>query len=458
MTPAVANLTAPGRILVSCREYDPIEVQPGHVLRSDGTLRVAADVMNRYVMTDFKSGKLRLLARGVSGIFALTDEVSVQVRPRFPLTNLTHMVTVCGYVPTALEALRPYKVTDRWHDWMLDVVTDALLIAVETVEERGLLRTYRRRTDSSSYPHGHIETAMTVNRFATRGVNHKAVYSWWEKTPDNPVNRCLKEALAFLHRRYRTRQLSGDIRIRIARLGNVLRLLEEVSHDHHRECLGDAIVRGTAALPESRSYYRAALDLAVAVLDGRGLDLDTDPGAGAVSAGSLLVKTEDLFEDFVRLSLQRALADHPELSILDGNISPGRCLLYQDLAPEESQTLPPHTGVGGGPAPAATPDILFARRGGSVPLVADVKYTNVTRHAGRSELEQVMVYGVRYGSPVVLTIHPCRQNVTAGLVISGRIGGILVAQYRVNLAADDLDAEMLTMAESLTGLITAAGG
>lgn len=453
MTSSVAHLIAPGRTLLPCKEYAEIEVAPHQVLRSDGTLRVSGEVLNRYVTTDFKDGKLRFLARGVSGIFALTDEVSVQVRPRFPLTNLTHMVSVCGYVPTALAALRPYRITDQSQDWMLDVVTEAVLIAVETIEERGLLRTYHRRTDSSSYPHGRIEMTATINRFASRGINHRAVYSWFEKTSDTPANRCLKAAVTFLHQQYRSRQLSAEVRTRIARLGNALRLLEEVSEDRHRKCLDDPVVRGAAPLPEARLYYRPALDLAAAVLSGRGLDLDLDPTTESVSAGSLLVKTEDLFESFVRLSLQRALMDHPELAVLDGNTSPGKRSLYAAITDAEKQSLPSHTGVGTGTDPNATPDVLFTRSDGSVPLVADVKYTNVTRYADRAELEQVMVYGVRYSSPVVLTIHPRRNNAVGGLVVSGRIGDILVVQYRVDLAANDLDAEMAAMAQSLIELI-----
>jgi 5-methylcytosine-specific restriction enzyme subunit McrC len=174
-----------------------------------------------------------------------------------------------------------------------------------------------------------------------------------------------------------------------------------------------------------------------------------------MSVGSLLVKTEDLFESFVRLSLQRVLADHPELVVLDGNIEPGRRSLYGPLAPDEAESLPDHRPVPAGNVHTTTPDILFTRSGGSVPLVADVKYTNVTRYAERDELEQVMLYGVRYASPVALTIHPRRKNADAGLVIAGRIGPMLIAQYRVDLAADDLDSEMATMAYTLAELIAA---
>lgn len=453
MTAPALHLTAAGRQLVPCREYGEIDVAPDRLIRADGTLRIADEVLKQYVTCDFKGGRLRLRAKGVSGVFALTDDITVQVRPRFPLTNLTHMVSVCGYAPTALEAVREYKLTDDWQDWMLDVVTDSLLVAVRTIEELGLLRTYRRRTDDGSYPHGRIEMSATMNKFAARGVDHKAVYSWWEKTPDNPANRCIRAAIWRLYRLNRTRPLSGAVRPRIARLGNALRLLEEVSNDPHNECLEDPVVRGCAPLPEARLYYRPGLDLAVAVLRGQSFDLDAR--TGNIAAGSLLVKTEDLFEDFVRLSLQRALADHPELTVLDGNVSPGKRSLYQHLTPAELDSLPDHTPIPPDASLTAKPDVLFIRTDRSIPLVADVKYTKVTRYAERKELEQVMLYGIRYASPVAVTIHPRQRDADRGLVIAGRIGGVLVAQYRVDLAASDLDSEMTAMAASLANLVVA---
>lgn len=454
VTSARMHLSAPDRRLVQCKEYGEIDVSADDVLASDGTLRIPDDVLNHYVATDFKAGVLRVRALGVSGIFALTDEISVQVRPRFPLTNLTHMVSVCGYLPTALPAMRTYRTTDRLEDWVLDVVADAFLVAIETIEELGLLRTYHRRSDGSSFPHGRIEMSATVNRYASRGIDHKAAFSWFEKTADNPPNRCLRAAALHLHGKCGSRQLGPGGRERISRLGNALHLLDEASDDRLHSFLDDSLVRGSAELPDSRAYYRPALDLAVAALSGHGLDLDT--GSGSLSVGSLLIKTEDLFEDFVRLSLERALASHPDLAVLDGNVNPGKRFLYEKAPAEALRSLPEHSNVSDekGKPPEANPDVLFvSSANGSFPLVADVKYTNVTKYADRSELEQVMVYGVRYRSPVVVTIHPRRQSTAGGLIVSGKIGDILVTQYRVDLAAEDLDAEMDAMAQSLSDLV-----
>lgn len=439
---------------IPCREYGPIPVDPSSVLGPDGRLALVPGVLNKYVRADFKDNELRLSAKGVTGLIPLTDRLTIQVRPRFPLRNLTHMVSVCGYVPTFLPALREYTSTDQWTEWLLDVMADALLAAFDTIALNGLLRTYRRRTENGSYPHGRINTTASMLQYASRGINHRVEYSWFERTIDNAPNRCLKSAVALLHGRYVHAERHGGVRERVARLGEAMRVLEHVTLEELRPfSLDDPQVRGTVPLPESRAYYRPALELAVAILTRRGISLDAH--TGNVSVPTLLVKTEDLFEEFVRLSLTEEMADHPNLSVLDGNKEPGRAVLYEDMADEERAALFPSHEVPSANAstPDANPDVVFRLDDGSHPVIADVKYTEVKDYADRSEVEQVMLYAVRYRSPVALTIHPRRAGAKKGLHIVGRIGSIVVGQYRVDLGAEDLEAEMKEMATRISDLV-----
>ncbi|MCZ1073310.1 5-methylcytosine restriction system specificity protein McrC [Rhodococcus sp. A5(2022)] len=446
------SFTAPNRKVIHAREYGLIDVEPADVLGPDGRLVLTPGVLNKYVRADFKNNELRLMAKGVTGLIPLTDRLTVQVRPRFPVRNLTHMVSVCGYVPTVVSALREYTSTDRFSDWMLDVMADALLAAFDVITLNGLLRTYHRRTEVSSYPHGRIDTTATVLRYSSRGVNHQAQYSWFERTTDNPPNRCLKSAMAQLHAHYLRLDRHSGVRERISRLGEAMRVLHSVTRESRLFSLEDPQVRGTVPLPETRSYYRPALELALAILTRRGISLDAS--TGTVQMQSLLVKTEDLFEEFVRLSLQDALADQTGLSVLDGNKDPGALSLYEQLTDTDRGVLPEH-GVPAisGRARDANPDIVFRLDSGSHPLVADVKYTEVTDFADRSEVEQVVLYGLRYRAPVALTIHPRRGGATKGLHVAGRIGSVIVAQYRVDLGAEDLEIEMEHMAVQISELI-----
>lgn len=443
----------PDREPIPCKEYGLIDVDPSDVLGPDGRLALAPGVLNKYVRADFdKDNQVRLMAKGVTGLIPLTDRLTIQVRPRFPLRNLTHMVSVCGYAPTVLPALREYKSTDQWADWLLDVMADALLAAFDTITLNGLLRTYRRRIETGSYPHGRINTTASMLRYAARAVNHRAEYSWFERTIDNAPNRCLKSAIATLHGRYVRAERHGGVRERVARLGEAMRVLEGVTLEARPFSLDDPQVRGTLPLPESRSYYRPALELAVAILTRRGISLDAR--TGTVSMPSLLVKTEDLFEEFVRLSLTEALADHPNLTVLDGNKDPGLLPLYEDMSEAERAAFPDHeVPSANANTPDANPDVVFRLDDGSHPVIADAKYTVVKEYAERSEVEQVMLYAVRYRSPIALTIHPRRGGAKKGLHIVGRIGSIVVGQYRVDLGAEDLETEMDEMAAGISDLI-----
>lgn len=452
MTVAAAVPSLTQRRVVACPEYGRIQVDPAEVLRADGRLALAPGVLDRYVRADFKDSEVRLFALGVTGLFPLTDAITVQVRPRFPLHNLTHMVSTCGYVPTALSALREYRPTGTSDDWLLEVMADSLLAGLDAIAANGLLRAYRRRAEVSAYPHGRIDVTNTVLRQAARGVRHRADYSWFERTVDNPPNRCLKSAVTHLYRRYVDAPRRSGTQARIERLGDALHLLRNVTTETRPTTLSDAEVRGSRLLPGARAYYRPVLDLAVAILTGRGISLDA-PGS-SVSLPSLLVKTDDLFEDYVRLSLQRAFNLDDVVRVLDGNVDPGKVPLYEEQPKPTHHRLPPHVSLSGG-TENAEPDLVFRAADGSHPLVADVKYTNVKRHADRSEVEQVVLYGVRYRSPVVMTIHPRRADSTKGLHLSGHIGSLIIMQYRVDLGAEDLEGEMRDLAQSIRVLISA---
>lgn len=440
--------------LRSAKEYGVIEVFPEEVMTPEGKLLIYEKLIDKYVKVDFKWGKIRVSAKGVSGVFPLTERITVQVRPRFPVRNLSHMVSACGYEPAVLESLRQYSSAERYEDWMLNVLTDAYLVAMERIAEQGFLRTYDQRSIGGSYPHGRIKMSETVNKFASRGVFHRAEYSWFEKSMDNVVNQCLRAACVHLYLRHRNSALNSDSRVRSSRLNNILSLLEEVTDVPEGEFIYDPVVRGVLMLPDARSYYRQALDLSLAILESSGFDIDA--WQGNLQAGSLLIKTEDLFEDFVRLSLQQEFARHERIDVLDGNAE-GQLPLFEPIEHAPTGSNWPKYLTVKGPSRAATPDIVFRNIvDHDVPLVADAKFTSVVDHAGRSELEQVVTYGARYQSPIAMTIHPRKSNTTGGLVFSGRIGNVLVAQYRVDLGAENLDSEMADMANAIAELIESA--
>ncbi|MBN7535251.1 hypothetical protein I3U85_13725 [Mycobacteroides abscessus subsp. abscessus] len=438
-------------------EYEDLPVSFGDVHDEAGVLDLDPGVLGTYVTADYQKGRFRLRALGGVGVIRLNARVVVCVRPRFQISSLTHMVSACGYEPTAVTALREYDTTQKWTDWMRDLQADALLAAVGDIGARGLLRDYRSRSESSSFPHGRINVGSTIMRHRARGVGYKARYSWFERTADNLPNRLIKAALVDLWRHYQQGPLRRGVQRRIGGLLTALHQFVDVTGPPQRKADLDRLTRWNGPIPANRSYYRSAVEIARAVLTRRGVDLDR-LGTGYLLP-SLVIHADELFELFVRSSLQREFARRQiPVAVLDGNLQEGRLELYENLNPDQS--LPAGTSA----IPIlrspqhAEPDLVFRTADGRCPLVGDVKYTNIgaSGYTDRKEVEQVVVYGHRYRSPLTLTVHPATSG-ESGLFVAGRIGDVTVLQYRCNLNAADLDVEMSRMAARLAALLGYAG-
>ncbi|MGA4779810.1 5-methylcytosine restriction system specificity protein McrC [Cellulosimicrobium sp. AB352] len=451
--------TDTGLVVRSAREYGEVDLEPSDILDADGNLLVLEWVRDRYVTASFRKGRPYIQALGVCGVFPLTDRVIVHVQPRFPSENMTRMVNACGYVPTAIRAFRTYGVDEEASAWISDTLADSFLDTLDVIRQRGLMKEYVRESESSSFPHGRIDSTKTMQRLASRGIKHRAAYSWWERSADITVNRCLRAALRKLHARYdrtsgpgqrrQRRQFAKGERHRMARIASGMSLLRYVQDDPNHMCLRDRRVRGLQELPEPRSYYRAALDLAVAILMDRGVDLDR-PGA-TLRLPSVVINSETLFEEYIRTSLKDRFADLG-VEVVDGNQAEGHLPLYTEPTAAMTGLVPEAPAWKETPA-KTQPDVLFRDFRGRVPLVADVKYTLVTDSAKRASVEQVILYAVRYGCRVAMTIHPRPHGGEAGLRVSGRIGDVLVLQYRIDLSALDFAEETERMVSSFRRLL-----
>ncbi|MBO0985004.1 hypothetical protein [Rathayibacter sp. SD072] len=426
-----------------CREYGFIPVQRDEIMTPDGKLDIYESVAKLNAFTvDFKGSELRLQAGGIVGIVPINDQIVLRITPRTPMSNLTRMVQRSGYEAFALDALRTYTTASTVSDWVLDIYADSLIRHCDEIRNRGLYRTYIRKTDSGSRPHGHLDIANTVRHFAARGITTKAEFSWFERTTDNAYNRCLKAALSKLHRRYvGPRRGIADSQRRVRLLASLLRAFTDVEIDPQQRYLEDPVVAGLAEPPASRTYYREPLRLAVAVLTDRGISLDE--GTGDVKLPSMLLNMGDLFEAYVRTTLHRVATDRSwPVSILDGN-KDGKIPLYQ--SPDIPRVLDGVNHVAlvkTETSPNATPDIVFQRDDGTIPLVAELKNTLMKGTLPeRSEVNQAVTYATRYGTTNVLLVHPKTDKHAGGLHLIGDVGAVSVFDYRYDLAAADLDAE-----------------
>lgn len=395
-----------------------------------------------------------LHARGVVGLLPLAEGLAVLVRPKFP-ASITAMVEACGWPPVPISVLREYQPYGDASDWMLTRLVHEYLDAVEVLLDQGLIRNYVRKRTSTSSPKGRLLSGATVSTLSVRGIDYKVAVEHFERTEENPPNQAIMEAIKWSRSWSEKQRKMGDHK----RAGRLLAAFQSVPPDLDRNFLSDPHVLGQRQLPESRSAYRRALTLAVALLERRGFSLDA--AEGSLGLTSLLVKTDGLFEEYVRLRLRDHLAGR-SLVVLDGNkLAPPIPLFDRvdtsGLLDGAGQEIPLLHGRGN----KINPDILITDSDGEACMVIDVKYKAVkdqsgaeTAHADRAAIEQCVTYGLRLGCDRVMSIHPTLEGQSSGLFVSGRVGPIMVFQYRLSLGTQDLEAETAAMARSIERVMT----
>lgn len=447
-------------VIVDCEEYDLIEVDPDLWMSAGHQAVFNSEIDGRDILrASFSKGVLRLQATSYIGVIPINDRLIVRVRPRVPIGNLTRMVKDTGHRLLPLSALREYAGRGTADDWLMDLYADALLDHIDVALDSGLLRTYERKEDEGHFPHGRIDFTRTLQRFAARGIPNKAAFSWHERQIDTPENRCVKAAMETIHahlRKKRAQQRKGD-RAKLARLAGQLRAFEEVSDDPELRFLTDPHVLGLAQLPDPRAYYRPLLDLAVLIAQGTGIGLEL--GGADVRISSLLIDTNNLFENFVRISLSRhAAKDGWPVNVLDGNTT-GRVDLYHVPVPPPAPLGVPMQALASTDPGKAQPDIVLSTPEGGVVLIAEVKNTTHGKKAQttnvlpeRGEVEQAVTYALRYGLEFTLLIHPWTRGVK-GLIYVGRVRTIDVYDYRLDLSsAANIDAAIADMAQAVAAL------
>ena len=444
--------------VVECAEYGHINIDTSLWLTEGHGTKFDSEIDGRDILrASFKNGVVTLQATSYVGVIPLNDHVVVRVKPRVPIANLTRMVIETGHDVLPLKAFREYSGQGTADDWAMDIYADALLDHVDTILDRGLLRAYDRREGEGHFPHGRIDFTRTLQRFAARGVDNKAAYTWFERTVDTPANRCIKAAMEAVHEhlsKTRSKPRKGD-RGKLARLAGQFHAFEEVAEDPESRFLDDPEVLGLVPLPDPRAYYRPVLDLSILILQSIGIALEL--GGNDVQLSSLLIDTNTLFENFVRVSLaKQAKQQSWPVDVLDGNTE-GKVDLYDVPEKLPAPLGKPMQAVASRDPGKAQPDVVLRALDGSFPLITEVKNTVTSDGAlpDRSHVEQAVTYALRYDLKFTLLIHPWITG-TKGLVYVGRIRSIDVYDYRLDLSSDagttDALADMAATVACLAGL------
>lgn len=391
------------------------------LLDSSGRLRLNPEIENGdYFSVSLKAGRLTLLARGMVGYIPLNDQIMVYVRPRVPVSNLSHVIQVAGHRPTVLSVVREYTTGGEWNESLLDLYAGALANHIDEILSLGFYREYVRREEDSSFPRGRVLQHRTAQRLRSRGIGHRVTATSYERSPDNPPNRTLKYATWLLATRYKTLIQRALHR----RLCASFSAFDRVALDHTRSFLEEGQVLGGQSMPAVRWYYRDALAVALAII--RQQPILVESLWGSIRMPSIVVNMNVVFEAYLRnvLDLHARSNGWPN-SVLDGNTDGAKPLFSTPGSPK------------------ATPDVVIRNRRGFTPMVLEIKNVPVQGvFSKRDAIEQAVTYAVSFRSDSVVLVHPrASEDQIGGMHFLGTIGGVAVYQYRFDLGADDLAKE-----------------
>lgn len=372
---------------------------------------------------------LTLTAGPFIGLIPLTPTVSIDVKPKLPISNFARVLDAARGSLSAITGVdRLYLSNDLASNSVLEFMAANLLDALRPVHENGLLKDYVRVSETTGSPRGRIDLSSTMTRTWSQGLKHKVVAQRFEQTSDIPVNRLIKTAL---------RTSLARIRPQSDKARELIVALNRAFFDLPSG-IGDMTARDfdvakhmlmAKLLPDTRAYYGRALEIAIMIMSNRGIALQ-DQGSD-VMLDSFIVNFETMFEDYLRRVLQMR-ADPAQIRVRDGNHE-GKKSLFDDKKD-----------------PPAQPDIVVSSIATGRKIIAEVKYKEKPK---REDYNQAITYAVTYRTDRSILVHQNAPGAPKGLKHIGTMNGIVLDAYAFDLGNEDLDAEEAAFADLILGAV-----
>ena len=173
-----------------------------------------------------------------------------------------------------------------------------------------------------------------------------------------------------------------------------------------------------------------------------------DVGLSIRSAGkaailpSILIDMSKVFEEYMRVVLARGLSDDPRISVRDGNKG-------GDDGAKTKLFDPVRAGLKN---PPVTPDIVI-NVDDEPKLIIDAKYKSAPDVPDRPDINQVVLYGAKYGASQVMLLHADREEGRDHVELCGDVGAFKVYNGLVDLEAGDIEAEEASFVAQIRALI-----
>ena len=348
---------------ISLREYK----SSGSLELSDRALRTLRTDVNtggteRIRLSFDEDGRAQLTATQYVGLVSLSENVTIEIRPKAAGTNLLHLLRYAqGVESTTIEQSTAMRTGSTFID-TLGFLFDAEL---QRVVDRGLYREYQQTSGTERYVRGRLDVQQQLQRHGTTPTAFECTYD--DHTYDTVTNRALLYATTVLLR------LVSDASLRKSLRQKQQSLRRQVTLTPVRPVELEGI-----QLTRLNDYYANALRLTRFILQNLFIE---DLQQGSSSTFSLLVDMNRIFEKVIERALTEVVAEWDGWSVRSQETS--RALI-----------------TGGSKQVTIRPDLLLEDPSGEVRVVGDVKWK--LGQPSNADFYQLSAYQLTYGAPGLL--------------------------------------------------------
>jgi 5-methylcytosine-specific restriction enzyme subunit McrC len=407
--------------IVECDEMAELPLPLNRLLRN-GELRLNGSIQERgYLGAKIKGGHLVLTASRFIGLIPLTDDLSVRVRPKMPISNLSRMLVRSGTAPRAIEGFhRGYHPRFEGGVDAIRTYGPSLLNGVDGIIRRGLSKAYIPPPAPMPW-RGRMNVSDTVRRYAARGIHYQHTFEQTVLSVATLENIALRTAVLVVRDGLSDR---AEDRPMLTRATTILSHLPGVPNWNCRIAdLAHALSRRLAA--PGLSAYRPTLWTALLLLQSQLVDVETD---GFIRLDSLIVDVSKVFEGYLRRELSdRLRADGLRVSSGDTSSLP----FFQDRAEER-----------------AKPDIIIWRERQIVGLI-EVKYKENIKETDRYQLTSFLdAADLKIGA----LVSPAIGGETSSYWGTTKAGKSLL-RLKFDLSVPNLDVEADKFADNVRSML-----
>jgi 5-methylcytosine-specific restriction enzyme subunit McrC len=411
-----------GRVIYKLESRKSIEL-PLSAVAVNGAIEVFPHVEEKGLLfLQFRKRKVVVSAGPFIGLIPLTPKISIDVRPKMPVSNLSRVLDSARRSVSILRGTERLYLTDNLASAsVLEFLASNLHDAIQPVVEGGFIKSYNSVSRLSSQPRGRIDIAGTLRAWE-RGQRHKAQSSQFEQSSDTPINRVLKAALQLVLTRL---QPTNELRRELIRKANLtyFSLPSSIGAMLDRDRSIASLAIKEQQLPLQKAYYYRALEISLLVLSETGVSLQES--GSDVSLASFIVNFEDLFEEYLRRVLQDGAP--PGYYVKDGN-KEGRRFLFDERKGQMAQ-----------------PDIVISGPA-AYPVIAEVKYKE---KPNRDDINQAITYANCFRTKNAVLVHQAASGAKSGLYRMGTIDGITLDGYAFDLGAPKIEPQESALRDAL---------